>query len=455
MIFALLTFLAAFSIEGIGTLVSVIGLSSLFGANPIIIALAVALDLGKLIVVSLLYKHWSRLGKIMKSYGLIAAAVTMIITSAGAAGYLSGEFQKAMVGTQESGLKVDVLKTQIAKYEERKKQIDNQIAAIPDKYSASQKIRLMNQFKQEQKDLQDKISAIDKQLPDLQIHQISVEAKAGPILFIAKAFNIPVEQAVKWVILMIIFVFDPLAVFLIIAGNFLWELRSKKLAEPEVIFPTPPDREPALVVPDADMPIGSREWEAAMDLLPEKPQQPAEVINEQPPRDPDPVVLPADPVPVPAEVAEVAQEPEPVQPLPEPVQSPEWAAIWDMQPTPSALQNQGLVKAIPEGDYVFPLQTDVEPAPAPIPPQEQYERAQAANAGMTLEEWRASQIAKLERLQSDVQNLADALSGDREQITLSSLGVVKPDPHTITDVRAGEAYEVGIGTGAYTTGKKP
>ena len=213
MFFALITFLAAFLIEGIGTVVSVIGLSTLFGANPIIIALAVALDVGKLVVVTLLYKHWKRLGYTMRAYGLIAAMVTMTITSAGAGGYLSGEFQKAIMGTQEGSLKVDTLKGQIAKYEERKKQIDGLIAAIPDKYSASQRIRLMNQFKQEQQDLQVKIAEIDKQLPDLQIHQIGVEAKAGPILYIAKAFQIPVEQAVKWVILMIIIVFDPLAVY--------------------------------------------------------------------------------------------------------------------------------------------------------------------------------------------------------------------------------------------------
>lgn len=223
--FALITFLAAFAIEGLGTYVSVIGLSTLFGANPVIIALAVALDVGKLVVVTLLYSYWRKLGKMMKAYALFAATVTMIITSAGAAGYLSGEFQKAIVGTQEIALKVDVLKGQIAKYEERKKQIDQQIAALPEKTTVNQRIRLINAFKAEQKDLQDKINAIDKQLPEMQVQQISVEAKAGPILYIAKAFDIPVESAVKWVILMIIFVFDPLAVFLIIAGNFLLHQR--------------------------------------------------------------------------------------------------------------------------------------------------------------------------------------------------------------------------------------
>lgn len=225
MIFIVLTFLAAFAIESLGTLVSVIGLSALFGSNPIIIALAISLDLGKIVVVSFLYTHWKKMGVIMKSYALLASVVTMIITSAGAAGYLSGEFQKAIAGTQESSLKIDVLKQQQAKFEERKKQIDDLVAKIPDKYTANQRIRVMNQFKAEQAELTAKIAAIDKQLPDLQIAQIGVEAKAGPILYIAKAFDIPVESAVKWVILLIIFVFDPLAIFLIIAGNFLLQHR--------------------------------------------------------------------------------------------------------------------------------------------------------------------------------------------------------------------------------------
>ncbi len=221
MIFIVLTFIAALAIEGLGTLVSVIGLSALFGSNPIIIALVVALDLGKIMSVSLLYTHWRDLPKLMKGYALIASFALMTITSAGAAGYLSAEFQKAIVGTQEGSLKVDVLKQQQAKYEERKKQIDAQIAALPEKTTVNQRLRLMRGFQQEQKDLQDKIAQIDKDLPALQVTQIGAEAHAGPILYIAKAFDVPVEVAVKWVILLIIFVFDPLAIFLIIAGNFL------------------------------------------------------------------------------------------------------------------------------------------------------------------------------------------------------------------------------------------
>lgn len=240
MIFIFVTFLAAFLIEGLGTAVSVIGLSTLFGANPIIIALAISLDAGKLVVVSLLYNYWKQMGIVMKSYAMLASLVTMIITSAGAAGYLTGEFQKAILGTQETELKVNVLKEQQAKYEERKKQIDNQIANLPEKTTVNQRIRLMKQFQDEQKALQTKIEEIDKQLPELQLKQIGVEAKAGPILYISKAFDVPVEVAVKYVVLLIIFVFDPLAVFLMVAGNFLLEQRkNQKSAQPSEEDGTP------------------------------------------------------------------------------------------------------------------------------------------------------------------------------------------------------------------------
>ena len=239
MFFIYITFLAALLLEGLGTWVSVIGLSTLFGANPIILSLAVTLDIGKIVVVSLLYNHWKSLTKMMKVYALIAATVTMTITSSGAAGYLIGEFQKAIMGTQETSLKVDVLKEQQAKYELRKKQIDDQIASLPVKTAVTQRIRLMKQFKDEQDSLQAKINDIDQQLPDLQIKQIGVEAKAGPILYIAKAFKIPVEDAVKYVVGMIVSVFDPLAVFLIVAGNFLLAERRKPKPDDHDFDPDP------------------------------------------------------------------------------------------------------------------------------------------------------------------------------------------------------------------------
>jgi hypothetical protein len=488
MFFALITFLAAFGIEGIGTVVSVIGLSTLFGANPIIIALAVALDVGKLVVVTLLYKHWKTLGYTMRAYGLIAAMVTMTITSAGAGGYLSGEFQKAVMGVQEGSLKVDVLKGQIAKYEERKKQIDGLIAAIPEKYSASQRIRLMNQFKQEQQDLQVKIGAIDKQLPDLQIKQIGVEAKAGPILYIAKAFNITIEEAVKWVILMIIIVFDPLAVFLIIAGNFLWDQRTGRKKDVELDaelakfdpaehggeFPRLTDQEfeertakvQAAVETYDDFTLAEPPREEAAPVLDDVPSPVADPVDRAAGPDPEPEVsieelnavtarLNAEAAARRAATMAAAPAPE-VAPvvLPDPAPKPADPPAPEVHPALLAVVNENGVLVPPappkESTLDAPLtfRTPAEPEPLvqletvrldPVAQAiEARDIASAKAAGMSLEDWRAAQLKKLDRIQEGVNAIAKQLK-PREQITLSSLGLVKPDPDTIVDAAANQS----------------
>jgi hypothetical protein len=423
MIFIALTFLAAFLIEGLGTYVSVIGLSTLFGANPIIIALAVALDLGKIVVVTLLYTYWNKLGKIMKAYALVASVITMTITSAGAAGYLSGEFQKAIMGTQEVGLKVDVLKAEQAKLEDRKKQIDAGIAAIPDRYTANQKIRLMNQFKEEQKQVTARLNELSRQLPEMQIAQIGVEAKAGPILYISKAFNISVEEAVKWVILMIIFVFDPLAVFLIIAGNFL--LHQRKLNKETGVTSADLFEEPVVRGPTAEEAVALAPLQEALN----KPNAETAAAMEEARA---------------LQVPKAAATPEQMAATFKPVAEAPPAPLYEiLEPTPPAQDvvidgTEVAVDNPPDSEvlphYIVEADTEVQ---AENPP----------NSNM-LPFYATTAIAPAERAPvSDYQ--------EPEAITLSTLGKVKADPNTITDVNGvinGDDFEVGMGTGVYKTG---
>lgn len=244
MIFALLTFLSAFLIEGIGTYVSIVGLSALFSSNPVIIMLALALDFGKLITVSFLYKHWKSMNKIMKAYMLAAASILMIITSTGAAGYLSAEFQKAIVSTKEGDIRVAALKEEKTKLEARKKEIDSQIANLPPNMVKGRQ-KLINEFKTEIAQVNTRITEIDKTLPEIEVEKAHADSHAGPILYVAKAFDTTVEEAVKYVILLIIFVFDPLAVVLIIGGNFLVDQnkREKKEREAEIATREEEDRQ--------------------------------------------------------------------------------------------------------------------------------------------------------------------------------------------------------------------
>lgn len=229
----IVVFLAGLAIEALGTAISVIGVSSMFGGNVIIIAFILAIDIGKVVTISVAYNFWEKMGLGLKAFSLVAIVVTMTISSSGAAGYFSGEFQKAMVGNQTMLIEIQALQEQKEKYEARKKQIDEQVANLPNTYAAA-RIRMMNAFKAEQQDLVTRINAIEDRLPALQAEQLKVETKAGPILAIAKALEIPVETTTNFVIGLLILVFNPFAVFLITLANFLIKER-RKIKDAQVV----------------------------------------------------------------------------------------------------------------------------------------------------------------------------------------------------------------------------
>lgn len=230
MFFAILVLVSAFLIEGIGTYVSVVGLSSLFAANPVIIVLAIALDVGKVVTVSFLYKYWKKVNLLMKTYMTIAAIVLMGITSAGAFGYLSAQFQKAIATTNESGVVITALTDEQERLQKRKEEIDAQIAKLPDNMVAGRRA-LMKQFGPEVERINTRLVTIDAELPKLKVETLHKNVEVGPIIYIAEAFGTTPEQAVKWVIMIIIFVFDPLAIALLLAGNYLLLMLKQERAE--------------------------------------------------------------------------------------------------------------------------------------------------------------------------------------------------------------------------------
>lgn len=234
MIFTALVLISAFLIEGIGTFVSVLGLSSLFSANIIVIALAISLDIAKVVSVSFLYKYWTKINLVMKSYMTIASIILMIITSAGAFGFLSAEFQKAISGTNSQNILITSLEEEQLRLQKRKEDIDKQVSQLPEN-NVRGRMALMRQFSPEVSRLNARLGEIDTELPKLKLENVKKNVEVGPIIFIAEAFNTTPEHAVKWIILVIILVFDPLAVALLIAGNFLIENRKNITVLPTVI----------------------------------------------------------------------------------------------------------------------------------------------------------------------------------------------------------------------------
>lgn len=243
-----LLFGAAACIEILGMLISVIGIGQLVGMNLIIILMALSFDVGRIVTVSALQRHWESFNFIMRTYGLIAIAITMSITSYGAAGYLTKAIQGGIKGAEQISTQVDYLKAEKAKLEERKKQIDDGIAKIPDTYTSRQRQNLMKNFASEQETVTTRIAELDKQIPELEAKRIETNSESSAIISLAKSFNVSVDTAIKWLVGMIIFVFEPFAIYLIMCGNHVMMKRQNKVKQyvetAPAVLPSEPSQEP-------------------------------------------------------------------------------------------------------------------------------------------------------------------------------------------------------------------
>ncbi len=403
MFFILLTFLAALFIEALGSLISIIGVTKLFGPSAIFIALVVALDVGKVVTVSLLYQHWRQLSKLMKSYALVAALITMTITSVGAFGFLAGSFQTTIIGTKAGELSVGALQEQQKKYELRKRQIDDQIASLPPRTTVNQRLRLMGGFKQEQQDLDGKIAAIDAQLPKLRIAQLGTEARAGPIVYVAKAFDIPVEQAVKYVILLIVAVIDPLAIFLIVAGNFLWAQRQADLLQRKL---EPPAEPRSISTEEA--------WE---ELHPTEPS----------PFEMTPEARPAVPTPATREAMHEARD------IQTELREREFWAEQQAQSAENRRKFEAHVLAEQEAERLAAMDDLADSSAVQVPEPEASKPAYRPSGLL-------SPIVAEVQEPDEHSPVPTFSSGKREEITKSTLGLVQPDKETIVDAHRVQGF---------------
>lgn len=284
MLFAILVLATALFIEGIGTYISILGLSALFAGSMVVTTMAVALDVGKAVAVSFVYKNWAKISWLMKLYMTIATFVLMTITSAGVFGYLSGEFQKAIASNNQQNVIISALEEEKTRLQARKQEIDAQIANLPKNFVNS-RVRLMNQFKEETTRINDRLAQIDEELPKLRVEVIGQNVKIGPIIYVAEAFNTTPEQAVKWVILTIIFVFDPLAIALLVAGNFLLAQRKPKEEKLQrMLDEVKPERvgefPPVKVEPEPEVVPRQKEIVPAPELEPTSPPAPEPTVEE-------------------------------------------------------------------------------------------------------------------------------------------------------------------------------
>jgi len=237
-----LALLIALVLSSVAGWYSIIGLTAIFSASfwPIVI-MGTTLEVGKVVTTAWLHRNWKMAPRGIRYYLTASVVVLMFITSMGIFGFLSKAHIEQTINTADNTVMIEQLDAKIAR--ETKKisdaevviqQLDTTVKVLQD----AQRLRGEDgaiAVRERQKDERDRLqSIIDtsmKSVDDLQtekakltVEQTKLEAEVGPLKYIADliysgADKTQLESAVRWVIITLVFVFDPLAILLLIAAN--------------------------------------------------------------------------------------------------------------------------------------------------------------------------------------------------------------------------------------------
>ena len=211
-----LPFSTAIALSGIAAYYSVIGLAQIFpGSYWPIIVMGSVLEIAKLVTVSWLYNNWNNTIRVMRYYFLSAIVLLMVITSMGIFGYLSKAHLDSNVILGANTVQLKTLETQEKIAKDR---LTYLLQRAGDPATASNKIDKQIQ------DTQTELKRISTEKLPLMAEENKLSAEIGPIKYIAELFYSKddpgfIDKAVRAVIMIIIIVFDPLAVLLLIAAN--------------------------------------------------------------------------------------------------------------------------------------------------------------------------------------------------------------------------------------------
>ena len=215
--------LSALLIAGSAAAFSVYGLAKLFsGAFLSVVIMAGSLELGKLVTASFLYRYWNVINYFQKVYMTIATLVLIFITSAGIFGYLSNAYQGATLEFEKQSTELIAVEERIEQLEEDKvflkEELEVAISELPDNYITAKR-NLREQYNPQIVRVNEEILDYKKTRADLEIALVSTGVDVGPAIYLARTFGTDIDTVVKFFIFILIFVFDPLAVMLVIAYN--------------------------------------------------------------------------------------------------------------------------------------------------------------------------------------------------------------------------------------------
>lgn len=266
--------ISALSVSSSAAFYSVTGLSKLFaGASTAVIIMASSLEVAKLVIASFLYQYWKQLSKVLKTYLVIATSILVLITSVGIYGFLTNAYQITknkydLLSTKTDSLvnqqtffksKLAILEKQV---DQKQKQISTNLVNNNNNNTRSQistnrlNNTIISQNNKINKDVdnlnkiilqtQDSISLLETLIKQSEISNSS-SSELGPLQYLSTLTNRSMDQIINWFILIIIFVFDPLAISLVVSANIAFNKMVEQPVNTPVSSyppPSPPTPEP-------------------------------------------------------------------------------------------------------------------------------------------------------------------------------------------------------------------
>jgi len=235
--------LAAIAVSASAAFYSVFGLSKLFaGASTQVIIMASSLEFAKLVVASLLYQYWNDINKILRIYLSISVGILMLITSGGIYGYLSGAYQETSTKSEYLDQRVMIIEQKRSRFEEHRvdlkesiikwstalsnpttiQYVDKETGQLVTTTSSRQRNLLESKLESAEIRLNmvtDSIASLDIQALNQQIGNDAAR-ELGPLKYLSQLLDTSMDKIINIFLLLIIFVFDPLAIALVISANF-------------------------------------------------------------------------------------------------------------------------------------------------------------------------------------------------------------------------------------------
>lgn len=241
---SVITLVMGVTLSAIAGYFSVIGLATIFnGAFTSVVVMAAALEISKVVAASWIYRCWSIAPVAMRAYMTTAVVILILITSMGIFGYLSKAHLEQTINVQGgTTIRITQIEQQIGVHQARIGEAQNILQLLDGEISTLQeydRIRgpegaiAVRQSQQEERESlrniisseRDEIAKLQSEITPLQINKLEQEAEIGPLKYIAEALygseeaSLHFDMAVRWVIIIIVCVFDPLAIIMILAGN--------------------------------------------------------------------------------------------------------------------------------------------------------------------------------------------------------------------------------------------